>query len=1285
MLYSAIKKTGIVCIYCVAVFVVMFAMLTTLARFANPIAQSLSKEFTTTLESAFAVPVKIDSFEISWVNANPVIWFNKVDLGEAPNTLRVNRIVSKVDLLSTLYTQEIIFKQIILQGALLKVTYDKQDKLPRLDLSNTENKSLPSPQKSKADPLKQWLAIIPELHLRDSIIELNHNGMLSVFSGINLDIKNDEVQHKLKLNIKLPKDIGNEIVVIMEANGKWNSTNNWGGRLYLEADNLSLPWLNEEFSDLPVQFNKGRSSFKIWSKWSKGKLNSFHASTLNRALSIVTQQKKQFKADQLNAEFWLTKKQDDWVVQSNNIYYQLDKQSWNSGNIFVTALNNQTNPSFYGYAENINLNLLQKNIHFVDGLSKQLPQLNGEINNVFLGYKVLDDVPKLAFSFDIDALDVKRFKDYPGVKNYSGRVVFKDNVALLESNSKNILFDSNGTFRKPIKILDLQGIVKVDIADEVIIQSSSLYVKTEAASAQARINIHQATGKELELDIGLQLIDTKSKYVPTYLPVSIMSDDLIGWLERSIKKGTVDSLYFLIRGNMDDFPFTNHKGIFDIGFNTRELELKYLEDWPALKNVESDIRFFKNTMKISSTNAIMNNVQFKSLEVKIDDLEKPMLKLKGMGKGDFDDYKNFINQSPLVDTLGAFTKQFDFSGKAELQLKAEVDIDGNQNPKVKGSLLLENAQMDSKIINTPLKNIKGKIDFTEADVLATNIKMTFFDEPWTLKAYTRKDSHAEVISTRIFMTGLLDPKLMLDKFIDYPNAKLEGKSKWTLNVDVPVTDDNVPPVVSMKFESDLKGVASLYPKPLNKKKNETSPFTLTLQLPDLDDKAYINAKMDNVFALRQQWKTDKTWVLNRSNMVVKDKDLPNLNSLEFGNSIHQLNVNLDGVNVDDWKRSSIFPESDDSSSKAFHKLFDDVDIYLSNSYLNEKKVEHFSLSLKEKQRFYLYKSSSDFMKGTFLIPKNETRKTKISLEFLKADYLQSKEPSANSEWKMSEFPALDVNIKKLYVDEFLIEKVKLDTTNDANKVKINHLNFTNKHLVFSSNGRWWGPNDDEAKTNLQFTIHTDNIGMALSNLGFKDTFSEGKGSFKGDFTLPGSLMDGSIAGLNGSFDLDLGKGRIKNFEPGNAKVFGLLSIQALPKRLRLDFDDVTSDGFSYEMIKGSFKIRDGDAFTDNLVMKSAIGDVKITGRTGLEKKDYDQEIDFVPAIFKNLSVAGTLVSGLQLQVGLTILVVEAFLKSIGGDLSQTSIIKYKLTGTWDKPKMEVQRPVEKNEDDENNI
>jgi len=48
-------------------------------------------------------------------------------------------------------------------------------------------------------------------------------------------------------------------------------------------------------------------------------------------------------------------------------------------------------------------------------------------------------------------------------------------------------------------------------------------------------------------------------------------------------------------------------------------------------------------------------------------------------------------------------------------------------------------------------------------------------------------------------------------------------------------------------------------------------------------------------------------------------------------------------------------------------------------------------------------------------------------------------------------------------------------------------------------------------------------------------------------------------------------------------------------------------------------------------------------------------------------------------------VVEAFLKSIGGDLSQTSIIKYKLTGTWDKPKMEVQRPVEKNEDDENNI
>ena len=53
--------------------------------------------------------------------------------------------------------------------------------------------------------------------------------------------------------------------------------------------------------------------------------------------------------------------------------------------------------------------------------------------------------------------------------------------------------------------------------------------------------------------------------------------------------------------------------------------------------------------------------------------------------------------------------------------------------------------------------------------------------------------------------------------------------------------------------------------------------------------------------------------------------------------------------------------------------------------------------------------------------------------------------------------------------------------------------------------------------------------------------------------------------INGLVDFRADDGRLTDVEPGGAgRVFGLLSVQALPRRLRLDFSDMFREGFGYD-------------------------------------------------------------------------------------------------------------------------
>ncbi|MEJ1959114.1 MAG: AsmA-like C-terminal region-containing protein [Nitrosomonadales bacterium] len=69
------------------------------------------------------------------------------------------------------------------------------------------------------------------------------------------------------------------------------------------------------------------------------------------------------------------------------------------------------------------------------------------------------------------------------------------------------------------------------------------------------------------------------------------------------------------------------------------------------------------------------------------------------------------------------------------------------------------------------------------------------------------------------------------------------------------------------------------------------------------------------------------------------------------------------------------------------------------------------------------------------------------------------------------------------------------------------------------------------------------------------------------------------------------------------KLLSILSLQALPKRITLDFTDVFSNGFAFDSIKGTAQIKQGVLTSDNFSISGSSAKVTMLGQVGLEPRD----------------------------------------------------------------------------------
>lgn len=238
-------------------------------------------------------------------------------------------------------------------------------------------------------------------------------------------------------------------------------------------------------------------------------------------------------------------------------------------------------------------------------------------------------------------------------------------------------------------------------------------------------------------------------------------------------------------------------------------------------------------------------------------------------------------------------------------------------------------------------------------------------------------------------------------------------------------------------------------------------------------------------------------------------------------------------------------------------------------------------------------------------------------------------------------------------------------------LRVDLLEARSPDLEIHAKGEW---TDAPGGAASQFKIRmtSENLGRMLTGLGFAGVIDGGQTLAEIDARWQGAPYAFSLDRVNGSIDVSVGHGRFLDVDPGAGRIFGLLSLRELPRRLTLDFRDLFQSGMSFDRIEGRFELSDGNAWTDNLTVRSPAADILIIGRTGLASRDYDQQVMVAPHMSGMLPVIGGLAAG---PVGAAAGFLAQGVVQGGGDIEKSSRVHYSIAGSWERPVVARLTPV----------
>ena len=1227
-----------------AILIIVWGLLALMTRAVTPLLAEHREDVAALLSRSLGVPVAIDRVQARWYGLSPLIEFDGVRIGKAERRVSADRITVQLSLGDILLGDLIEPLRVTLDGIQLTVVHEPSGQIHLEGYGALEGG-------------QGKFALPQQLHLvntRVRWIDLKAGNPPLTIEDISIVIERDG--NALHLRAGLTTEAGTAVAAA-QIDGSLDTTE-WQGDAYLKVDGLDVARLFAPYMPPSYGLNALELDLESWSRWKDAALVSGHGQWRMRDLALQPRadDSRRLSIEQASAGFSVERAKDGLRVGLEDLVLVRDGWRWPAAKL-AFALTRQADggrhlkaAADYLRIEDI-IAILQVRMPWKD-LQEPLAQLQprGEIRDLAMSVDLSRQ--DLAWRGRAEFVDIgtRSWGQLPDTAHLSGQLHGQQDhiVMQLDSRAARLQFSR---LRNPIVLEELQGRLDWTRGDTGWqLSSKKLLAVAPHIRTQTRLHLQNQVGKAPFVDMQTDIADGDAASIRSYLPVTASPVKVVDWLERAFPAGRITHGSALFHGPLDGFPFEQHRdGVFQVHFETEDLVLDYAPGWPPLEQLSARVKFHGNQLDVEAQSAKIYDSDVTETTAHLASLNPAgPLRVRGRIAGPLQDKIRVLSEKALRDRFGKFAAVMRAEGGSVLALDFALPLGNIGQRTLDGRLDLSDARLTLPDWDFTVSDLKGRIGFDLHGLSATGISGRTMNAPIDIDVLQIGDG-----TTRVRSVGKLAVTDIAGQLPGLPLNFAHGEARFQFDIDLPSRAGPETPI-ALAVDSDLRGIDIRLPAPLGKAAAQERPLSIRMPLGETTT----TGSLDYAGQLSTRFSADGERVavqlggqaakLASKPGVHIEGRLPEIDAMAWSEALQSLPLgHADGVR----------PVT--------------IDVRTDRLVVDTLEMTELRVSATRSEGQWRGTVEAPNMAGRFAAPSSlREQPIEIELERLKLNFPVGGEalestpvPDPSDGPNPTELPGLVLDIADLQINDAQMGQLQLNAQRAPEGLRITELSLRGGQVALESAGHW-----SRIGTSFQTAwggrISTKDMGDLLVDLGYSRQVEEAASDIGFLLRWPGTPAQAHRQTMEGEATLDIGAGRIVELDPGATRLVGLLNLNALLRRLRLDFRDLFSKGYSFDKISGDFALKDGNATTENLRILGPSGRIDVIGAADLMARTVDHRMTVVPKPDATLPIASTLAGGPV--AGLAVLLAQKLMDKQVDDIYR---FEYRVSGPLTNPEI----------------
>jgi uncharacterized protein (TIGR02099 family) len=849
----------------------------------------------------------------------------------------------------------------------------------------------------------------------------------------------------------------------------------------------------------------------------------------------------------------------------------------------------------------------------------------------------------------------------PGLRGLSGSIAGNETGGHVTIDTPKAVFNWPGQFAQPVDLAPLKSTLYWQRTnEELLIATPDWEMRNRDGAIHGKVAwAVPADGSSPVLTLAAVVENGNVASARNYLPRAIIPPPALLWLDRAFVAGRLSRADVVLTGPIKHFPFRDGSGVFLARCAIDGMTLDYGEGWPRAENVVTHAEFHNEGLSARLESARVGGLPLESGDARFADFKAGELQIHIGASGDAGDALRFLRATPLDLSADHAFSSVEAKGSMQAKVNLFLPFKDFVHRRVLVHGHLEGVTLNRVGSTTAATELNGDFDVDGAQVAHADIRGRVLGGSFQMQARTPRNRAPT--RTQLEFRGTMTGEALRAALSLPAGLAIGGQTDWRGSLRM-APDPNRER--SLRVSSTLAGLEIKLPAPLDKPADAPMPSWLEIQWPASGGplgRLSMGSVLSGSYALESDAKGTR---LARV-------------ALNFGGGESSVNeaqiVNVGGsvarLDLAGWLKL----QPADKSARPLAE-------YLRSAKLGVAELDYLGLAFRDVSLDLAVTSSGlditvggPNVAGTIAIPAAgdsaepwKMRFTRLHVDVAPHPEVRESDSAATDDTNEHpdpraipavDFEAADFNWGERQFGDVQATLVKLD-----DGVSLKQLTVTGTNFNVSATGEWRGA--DAGMGHLIGTLNSTDVQGTLKQLGYLPVIEAKSGRMDFDLNWAGAPTGENLSQAAGHLQLSLEKGQIVGLNPGAGRVLGLTSVAALRRRLALDFSDLTDKGLAFDSAKGDFDLLDGNAKTDNVLVKGPAAEIGLIGRVGLKNRDYDQIAVVTGSVGNSLPLAA--LAGGPIVAGAVLLFTQVFKQPLKG-LARGY---YRITGSWDNPIVE---------------